>query len=164
MNKAWIVVLMMPSLALADAFDKVKCDADVAVALKGVDLAFGKKKVDAIEAAHKAIRLKFDGSDGADGDSYATSYWKVCDREIVTLHDMNRKTRDIVRDVLAVPEHPTGQKLGPPTRCRRGSANVDDVLPLMAKGTGAPSKAWRVDKKTFAFVVEPVEGLSCTSD
>ena len=159
-------LMLFPVLAYADAFDRVKCDGDVAETLRGVPLEVGKRKVVQLEAAHTAIKLKLDGADGIAGDPYGTRFWKICDREYVTLHDTHtRKTEDVVRDVLAVPTHPEIQRLLPPSRCTRGAATLDDVLALMPKGAEAkPAAAWRIDRAKLTFVSVPVEGLVCSAE
>jgi hypothetical protein len=161
-----LIAVLLPSLALADGFDRVKCDADVGAALKGADLALGKRKVPDIENAHKAIQLKYEGGDGVAGDPYGTRFWRICGHEVVTLHDLKKKTEDVVRDVLAVAEHPAELRLLPPSRCKRGAANVDDVLALMPRGKaeGTPQKAWQIDKAKLSFTSIPTEGLKCSGD
>jgi hypothetical protein len=156
------------AVSFADGFDRVKCSDDPAKALRGVRLELGKRNTAQIEAAHKAIALHFDGADGMPPDDpYGTQYWRICDREFVTLHDLRSgKPDDKVRDVLAVPTHPATQQLAPPSRCKRGTTVVDDVLAMMpkAKGEATPTAAWRVDRDKLTFVVVPVEGLRCTSE
>jgi hypothetical protein len=165
---ALLALLLAASRSYADAFDRVRCDDDPAKALRGVNLGTGGRKTDQVEAAHKAIKLHFDGGDGVAGDDkYGTQYWRICDHEYVTLHDIRTaKTRDKVQDVLAVPAHLDTQALVPPSRCKRGAVVIDDVLALMPKAHGetTPTAAWRVDTAKLTFVPVPLEGLRCTNE
>jgi hypothetical protein len=163
-----LATCFVSTLARADAFDRVRCDDDPAKALRGARLELGKRNIVQLESAHKAIGLHFEGADGVRSeDPYGTRYFRICDRQYVTLHDIRTaKVEDKVRDVLAVPSHPTTQQLLPPSRCKRGATVVDDVLALMPIGRGeaTPVAAWRVDRGALTFVPLPVEGLRCSSE
>jgi hypothetical protein len=155
--------------AAHDAFDAVKCNADVAKALVGKKLA--NARIAEIEKAHAAIGLKNEGGDQIT-DSVTMQAWTICGG---SYHLLERD--DVIRDVLHADHSPrTPAYLGPceadgsttpylvfaildapddAANARPAHASPSDKTALHA------SAAWRIDEKDARFVPVGTKGLTC---
>ena len=147
-----------------DGFEAVRCGGDVAKALIGKKMS--NETVMVVEKRHQDIGLKDLGADEISDRLNAIS-WLICGSEYLVLED-----RDVVRDVIKVPEHSKAapQFLG---YCQVNGKDAGLVVAILdnskgageAGGTGQamlPAKvAWKIDEKKGKFVSVPVEGMRC---
>lgn len=154
-----------------DAFDAVKCGADIPKVLIGKTMPDGRVVV--IEARHKAIGLKDLGADEI-SDRLQMVDWRMCGNDYNILIDRDDK----MRDVLRFPDHDRSRPEFGGT-CQIGGKDAPDwILALLdnranfdadtahhyspGDGTYLPAlAAWRIDEKHSKFVTVPVAGLRC---
>ena len=139
------------------AFDKVRCESDIASAIIGQRSP--SQTVAFIENRHKKIGLKHLGADEISNRLSSIS-WLICGKEFMTLED-----RSTVRDAIPFPDH---SKAAPAFSglCKVNGRDSSDVfvgiLDISADGDMLPVKsAWRIDQKTSKFVKVSTEGLQC---
>jgi len=153
---AFVLILAARSSWAADAFDGVRCDADVGKALVGKKIK--NEPVAAIEKRHAAIGLKYEGGDEI-AESLFYQSWIVCD---ASFHLLQR--HDVVSDAV----HADHSKTAPSFL---GTCTVDGketpypVLAILdprgADGTLHAKTAWRIDERNAKFVAMDAKGLAC---
>jgi len=160
-----IVLLAFPLLCVGalspqDGFSSVQCGSDIPKALIGK--AMKNESAEKIEARHKNLGLKDLGSSDISDKLFALS-WRICGDEYMLLQD----SRDIVRDVIKIPEH---SKQSPMSvgECKANGAKIPTVVAILNNEEGkaglSAKSAWKIDSKTSKFIKLPVEGLSCSRD
>jgi hypothetical protein len=163
-----LALLVVPRAAHAhDAFDAVRCGADVRHALIGRPAT--DETVARIEARHRAQGLKDLGGDQVTND-VAFSVWRICGREYAVLRDTH------IRDVLAVPLHALKTPEAITSECALDGRELsDDFITILHNPTAKRGlhygwrdeamlrvkAAWRVDGALKRFVPVSVRGLRC---
>ena len=154
-----IVVLCAAASLPDDPFRGIQCDSDVIKTLTG--RRFGNGTSSSLEKLHKDLGLKDLGGDEY-SDLIFLGSWKICDQEYMLL--INTK-RDIISDVLKVPEH-TKKMPEFVGECEvngvHKSGGIVAILENVAGKDLLPAKAaWKIDEKTNKFVPISTEGLRC---
>ena len=153
-----------------NAFDYVKCDADIPSLMIGKHLPEGT--VVDLETKYKSIELKDTGGEEVT-DTLGSTSWMICGSEYMVLDRHNA-----VRDVIEIPQH-----------SRRAPEFSGDVCQLNGKPTSGPvvaildnssanptdtshygpgdrtllpaTSAWLIDEKEEKFVKLSTSGLNC---
>lgn len=171
----WKVVAMIVSMIVIgraahaqDAFEGVRCNADIPKAIVGKVLENGRVVV--TESKHRDIQLKAKGGSPI-SDTLFLSGWTMCGKEYQLLNDNG----DVIRDAL----HFVHSRRNPgfigtcETAGRKMSEEILAVLniPVPAVAgqhyasddtTLVPAiSAWRIDKTRAQFVKISVEQLRC---
>jgi len=148
-----------------DAFDVVKCSADVGAALLGKHLDNGA--VAAIEKKHSALGLKHEGSDDV-SDALSYENWTICGG---SYHFLVKG--DVIRSVVRADHSRNAPAfLG---RCKLDGAPTSYAVfaVLKAPDSGHASagesslpaqNAWRIDEAKAQFVPMSAAGLVCPRD
>ena len=164
-------LLFCGSAQARDAFDAVKCGADIPKILIGRTMPDGT--VVKIEARHKDIALKDLGADEI-SDNLQMVDWRICGHDYNIL--VGRK--DIMRDVLPFPDHSRSTPEFGGTCQLDGKDTTQQIIALLDNKTGfdpntehhySPSDntnlpalaAWSIDEKRAKFIKMPVKGLRC---
>jgi hypothetical protein len=144
-------------IALADEFQKVRCDSDIPKALIGQHTSNGPVVV--AEKKYRALGLKDLGADEI-SDRLSSVDWQICGAEFLLLVD-----RRLVRDVLPFPPH---SKSSPAFLgiCQVKGRDLSDIIFAILDGTPATESlpvqvAWKVDQQHAKFVKASIEGLAC---
>jgi hypothetical protein len=158
---AWMLALIFAmggQAAAADAFQKVKCGADIPKALVGQRSA--NERVVVLEARHRALGLKHLGADET-SDQLSSINWLICGSEFIVLEDR----KDVIRDVLPFPAH---SKASPAYSgfCKVNGRDAPDIFVAVLNGEGTAEllpalSAWKIDLKNAKFVKVSTDGLSC---
>lgn len=141
-----------------DAFDGLKCDADIAKALVGKHIA--NEPVAATEKRHADINLKHEGSEELP-KSLDYEAWAICGG---TYHFIVRK--DVVADVVRADHSKAAPAfLG---TCDEGGAPAKGEVLAILKPSGADrlpaTAAWRIDVANARFVATSPDKLMCPRD
>jgi len=161
--KSWFVLALVAGAVAAhagDAFDGLKCDADVAKALVGRRLA--NAPVEATEKRHLALGLRHEGSEEL-SESLDYEAWTICGG---TYHFIVRK--DIVADVVRA-DHSKAAPAFLGTCEEGGVSSKDEVLAILKAGDASAAKlpatsVWRIDKAHARFVAIGADKLMCPRD
>ena len=164
MSKSWVALALLAGAVAAhagDAFDGLKCDADIGKALVGKQIANGP--VVATEKRHAALGLKHEGSEELD-DPLFYEAWTICGG---TYHLIVRK--DVVADAVRA-DHSKAAPAFLGTCDEGGTPTKTEVLAIL-KPAGAPNgaalpatTAWRIDEKQARFVTMSPDKLLCPRD
>lgn len=143
-----------------DAFDGLKCDADVAKAIVGKRIPNGPAAE--LEKRHAALGLKLEDSDMLD-EPLDYEAWTICGS---TYHVLLK--HDVVSDAVKADHSKAAPSfLGP---CdENGKLMSDTVLAILKPGDAAAAKlpataAWRIDAKKARFVAMNPANLLCSRD
>jgi hypothetical protein len=141
-----------------DAFDGLKCDADIAKALVGKKIPNGP--VVGIEKRYAALQLKHEGSEELD-DPLFYEAWTICGN---TYHVLLKK--DVIKDVVKA-DHSKAAPAFLGSCNDKGTPTEHEVLAIL-KPTGADKEnrlpaatAWRVDYPGARFVSIDASNLMC---
>jgi hypothetical protein len=141
-----------------DAFDGLKCDADIAKALIGRKMPNGP--VVDIEKRHAALRLKHEGSEELD-DPLFYEAWTICGS---TYHVLLKK--DVIKDAVKA-DHSKAAPAFLGSCDDKGTPTEHEILAIL-KPTGADKEnrlpaatAWRVDYPSARFVSTDASNLMC---
>ena len=144
-------------IALADEFQKVRCDSDIPKAMIGQHTS--NEPVIVAEKKYRALGLKDLGADEI-SDRLSAVDWQICGAEFLVLVD-----RRLVRDVLAFPPH---SKRSPAflSICQVKGRDLSDIFFGILDGAPATESlpvqvAWKVDQPHAKFVRASIEGLVC---
>jgi len=141
-----------------DAFDGLKCDADIAKALVGKKLP--NEPVAGIEKRHAALQLKHEGSEELD-DPLFYEAWTICGS---TYHVLLKK--DAIKDVVKA-DHSKAAPAFLGSCNDEGTPTEHEILAILKPG-GADKEnrlpaatAWRVDYPGARFVPIDAANLMC---
>jgi hypothetical protein len=145
--------------AIADEFQKVRCDADIPKAMIGQRA--GHEPVVAIEKKYQSLGLKDFGGDEI-SDRLSTVNWQICGAEYIELIDRGGR----VRDVLAFPPHSKRSPAFSGILCELKGRELPDVLIAVLDDASATDPlpvqiAWKIDQQHAKFVKMSTEGLVC---
>lgn len=164
MSRSWVVLALLAGAGVAhagDAFDGLKCDAEIAKALVGKHIA--NEPVAATEKRHAAIGLKHEGSEELP-KSLDYEAWAICGG---TYHFIVRK--DVVADVVRA-DHSKAAPAFLGTCDEGGAPTKEEVLAILkpSSTTGADrlpaTAAWRIDDAHARFVATSPDKLMCPRD
>jgi len=153
---AFVLIIAARNSRAADAFDAVRCDADVGKALVGKKIK--NEPVAAIEKRHAAIALKDEGGDEISESLFYQS-WTICG---ASYHLLER--HDVVSDVVRADHSKSAPSfLGTCTvDGKETSYSVLAILDPSGKDDTLPAKtAWRIDEANAKFVAMDAKGLAC---
>ena len=151
----------------ADEFDGVKCRLDISSAMIGKQAL--NERVVVTERRHSHLGLKDLGA-AEISDRLSLVFWSICGKEYAEL--VNTK-KDLVRDVLPVPEHSLRSPLTL-LGCQVDGHEVRAAMMAILNNSQAkksaefqeivlPAKiAWKIDEHQERFVAFATEHLSCT--
>ena len=144
--------------AIADEFQKVRCDSDIPKALIGQRSS--NERVVVTERKYRALGLKDLGADEI-SDRLSSINWQICGSEFILLVDRSR----LVRDVLPFPAH---SKSSPAFGgiCQVKGRDLPDIMVAILDGAPAADHlpvqaAWKIDQQRAKFVKGSIEGLVC---
>jgi hypothetical protein len=149
-----------------DAFEGIKCGADIAKSLIGK--RHSNERVVVLEERHRDLGLKDLGATEISDRLFLIS-WQICGSEYELL--VNTKT-ELIRDVLPFPRHSSTSPMF------IGNCQVDGkpkaVLAVLDNNAGYNARdrklaktmlkataAWSVDETKEKFVKQPSENLAC---
>jgi hypothetical protein len=160
-SKSVIVLALLTSACAAhagDAFDGLKCDADVAKALVGKKIP--NEPVAGIEKRHAALQLKHEGSEELD-DPLFYEAWTICGS---TYHLLLKK--DAIKDAVRA-DHSKSAPAFLGSCGEKGAPSEHEVLAIL-RPTGADkdnrlpaATAWRIDYASARFVSIDAANLMC---
>ncbi|HEX5122860.1 MAG TPA: hypothetical protein VFV97_06405 [Rhodanobacteraceae bacterium] len=161
MSKAGFALALLAGAAAAhagDAFDGLKCDADIAKAIVGRTIP--NEPVAGIEKRHAAIQLKHEGSEEID-DPLFYEAWTICGS---SYHVLLKK--DVIKDAVKA-DHSKAAPAFLGSCEENGKPTEHEVLAIL-KPTGADGKnqlpaasAWRIDYPSARFVPIDAANLMC---
>src|SRR3954467_398802 len=145
-----------------DGFGSIDCGSDIAKALLGKRMS--NERVVVLEKRHQDLGLKDLGADIVT-DNLNCIWWLICGSEYMVLEE-----KDIVRDVVKLPEHsersPEFQGI-----CEINGKNTgEEIIAVLDNEKETEEKmlpakvAWKIDEKNAKFVIVPIEGLRCPRD
>jgi hypothetical protein len=162
-SKSGFALALLAGAAAAhagDAFDGLKCDADIAKAIVGKKVPNGPSIE--LEKRHAALGLKLEDSDMLD-EPLDYEAWTICGS---TYHVLLKK--DVVTDAVKADHSKASPSfLGP---CdENGKQTGDTVLAILKPSDDAAAKwpataAWRIDAKKARFVPLDASKLVCSRD
>jgi hypothetical protein len=145
-------------VALADEFQKVLCNSDIAKALTGQHTS--NERVVVLEKKYRALGLKDLGADEI-SDQLSSVNWQICGAEFILLVGRS----GLVRDVLPFPAH---SKRSPAFAglCQIKGRDLSDIIVAILDGAPATESlpaqvAWKIDQLHAKFVKASIEGLVC---
>jgi hypothetical protein len=147
-------------IALADEFQKVRCDSDIPKALIGQHTS--NEPVVVVEKKYRALGLKDLGADEI-SDRLSSVNWQICGADFLLLVD-----RRLVRDALPFPPH---SKRSPAFLgiCQVKGRDLSDIIFAILDSAPATESlpvqvAWKIDQRHAKFVKASIEGLVCPRD
>jgi hypothetical protein len=145
-------------IAIADEFQKVRCDSDIPKALIGQRTS--NERVVVLEKKYRALGLKDLGADEI-SDRLSSVNWQICGAEFITLIDH----RGLISDVLPFPAH---SKSSPAFAgiCQVKGRDLPDIIVAILDGALTTDSlqvqaAWKIDQQHAKFVKVSIEGLVC---
>lgn len=145
-------------IAVADEFQKLQCDSDIAKALVGKRTS--NEPVVVLEKRYRALGLKDLGADEI-SDRLSSVNWQICGAEFILLIDRS----GLIRDVLPFPAH---SRSSPAFAgfCRVNGTDLPDIVVAILDAASTtdslPVKvAWKIDQQHARFVKASIEGLIC---
>jgi hypothetical protein len=164
MSRRWVAVALLFGAGVAqagDAFDGLKCDADIAKALVGKKIP--NEPVVGIEKRHAALQLRHEGSEELD-DPLFYEAWTICGG---TYHVLLKK--DVIKDAIRA-DHSKAAPAFLGSCNDNGKPTEYEILAIL-KPTGADkdnrlpaATAWRVDYPSARFVPTDAANLMCPHD
>jgi len=161
------ILVLTCGKASADEFDALRCGADVPGALIGKHSR--NEKVVVTEARHRDLALKDLGADIIT-DEINMIDWSICGAEYYVLVDQH----DIIRDVLAFPNHSRAAPASSGDCQRNGQEMKEIIYSVLDNKTGSDRKydqndktllpalwAWKIDVKRVKFVKLDIAGMLC---
>ena len=150
--------LALAQIAIADEFQKVRCDSDIPKTLIGQRSS--NKRVVVLEEKYRALGLKDLGADEI-SDRLSSVNWQICGSEFILLVEHG----GLVRDVLPFPTH---SKRSPAFAgiCQAKGRDLPDIIVAILDGASAADylpvqAAWKIDQQHAKFVKVSIEGLVC---
>jgi hypothetical protein len=144
--------------AIADEFQKVRCDSDVPKALIGQRSS--NQRIVVQEEKYRALGLKHLGADEI-SDGLSSIDWQICGAEYNVLVDRSGR----IRDVLPLPAH---SKTSPAFLgiCQVKGRDLPDIIFAILDGASTTATlpaqvAWKIDQRRAKFVKASIEGLVC---
>ncbi len=162
-------LLLCTGAQARDAFDALRCGADIPKHLVGNAMPTGTVKV--TEDRHKAIGLIDEGAEEID-DNLQMVAWTICGAS----YDLLIDNAGHIYDALAFPAHSRQTPEFSGTYARDGKDLPDTIYAVLdnkagfdpdpahhsAAGPPLPAlAAWRIDVKHRKFAAVPVAGLLC---
>ena len=157
-----LVLVLFSAAAMAKpatGFKNIKCGTNIAKALMGRYMP--NETVSVTEAKYKDLGLQDLGGTEISNTIFSIS-WMICGDEYLLL-----EKRDIVRDVLRVPEHSKSSPENIAGECQVNRVKRKDAIVAILDGSATtpylPAKsAWRIDEAKVRFVPMSTSGLSCS--
>jgi len=144
--------------AIADEFEKVRCDSDIPKAMIGQGAP--NERVAVLEKKYRALGLKDLGGDEI-SDRLSSVNWLICGAEFISLVDRS----GVVRDVLPFTPH---SKRSPAFSgiCQVKGQDLPDIIVAILDGVPAADYlpvqvAWKIDQQRAKFVKVSIAGLVC---
>jgi hypothetical protein len=148
-------LLVSTAAQAGDGFEAVRCGGDVRGALLGKKMS--DEPVVQIEKRHAALGLKDLGGDEITDDLNSIS-WRICSKEYV----MTAGRDDIVRDVLAFPEHSKATPEFSAVECEAKGKNISgSIIGVFDADKTRVKAAWTIDEKSGKFSALATTGLAC---
>jgi hypothetical protein len=148
-------LLVSTAAQAGDGFEAVRCGGDVRSALLGKKVS--DEPVMQIEKRHAVLGLKDLGGDEITDDLNSTS-WRICDKEYV----MTTGRDDIVRDVLAFPEHSKAAPEFSAVECEaKGKKISGSIIGVLDADRARVKAAWKIDDRSGKFSALATTGLAC---
>ncbi len=149
---------MTGQFAIADEFQKVRCDSDIPKALIGQRTS--NERVVVLEKKYRALGLKDLGADEI-SDRLSSINWQICGAEFIVLVERG----GLVRDALPFPAHSKRSPAFSGT-CRVKGRDLPDIVVAILDGEPAaddlPAQAaWKIDQQQAKFVKMSIDNVVC---
>jgi hypothetical protein len=144
--------------AIADEFQKLRCDSDIPKTLIGQRSS--NQPVVVLEKKYRALGLKDLGADEI-SNRLSSVNWQICGAEYIMLIDRG----GFIRDVLPFPAHSKSSPAFAGT-CQLNGQNLPDFIVAILDGAPTTDSlgvrlAWEIDQQRAMFVQVSIEGLVC---